>query len=808
MLDRDFRHRRAAACSATALMLVLAAPALAQEVAPATVAGGADAAAMVPGDIVVTATRRAESLSKVPLSITAYSQANLDARGIRDIRDVIAQTPGIDITRTGGAASQSRIVIRGIDSTAGGATSAIYIDDTPVQARNSSLNYNGSTIPFIFDIDRVEVLRGPQGTLFGASAQGGAIRFITPTPSLTDYSAYGRASVSTVDGGGTGYEAGLAVGGPIVRDRIGLRVSGYYRRDAGWIDRQSWEDPTDTAKNVNRSSTLVGRASLRVEIADWLTATPSIYYQDIKVESQSLLWAGCPATIGSPAPFASLNPCPNGVADPSKGKYLSYTPLAEPSRDKFTLPSLRVVADAGPFTVTSVTSWFSRHVEDTNDATNNNARVYFGNNYLFPLAGAVTRTVGLQNPNIYQRNFMQELRVTGGKSDDRIRYTIGAFYSRSRVFTDLPITLPTYAALYQIRFGTAAPAARFMVGDAIYYGNENTIEKDYSAYANVDIKLFNRLTLTLGGRYSSDKLNFNVTERGVSYASTNGVATVIGRQKNKPFVPKASLAFQATPTALYYATYSEGYRTGGVNKTLPSTCTAEAARLGISPQTYDPDRTKNYEIGTKNRIMGGAIQYEASGFYIKWNNIQQQLRLDCAFSLVTNSGSATSKGFDLNLTIRPSKTLTIGFAAGYVNATYDRTIQFSTAPVLVAGQTLGANVTPWTINLNGEYHLPVERYDPYVRVQYNLKTANKGLYLYQVPTSTTYDPTRRYLDDIESLDVRAGMQFGNFNVALYTENLLNNHAFTSYNPAFAGSSLVKATTNRPRTIGLQMFARY
>jgi outer membrane receptor protein involved in Fe transport len=314
--------------------------------------------------------------------------------------------------------------------------------------------------------------------------------------------------------------------------------------------------------------------------------------------------------------------------------------------------------------------------------------------------------------------------------------------------------------------------------------------------------------LTLGGRYSSDKLNFNVTERGVSYASTNGVATVIGRQKNKPFVPKASLAFQATPTALYYATYSEGYRTGGVNKTLPSTCTAEAARLGISPQTYDPDRTKNYEIGTKNRIMGGAIQYEASGFYIKWNNIQQQLRLDCAFSLVTNSGSATSKGFDLNLTIRPSRTLTIGFAAGYVNATYDRTIQFSTAPVLVAGQTLGANVTPWTINLNGEYHLPVERYDPYVRVQYNLKTANKGLYLYQVPTSTTYDPTRRYLDDIESLDVRAGMQFGNFNVALYTENLLNNHAFTSYNPAFAGSSLVKATTNRPRTIGLQMFARY
>ncbi|MEI9851420.1 MAG: TonB-dependent receptor plug domain-containing protein [Sphingomonas sp.] len=161
------------------LAVVAAAPAAAQQ-DPEAAAESSD------GEIVVTATRREESILKVPLSITAYSQESLDQRGVRNIQDVVNQTPGVDLSRTGAASGQNRLIIRGIDSNAGAATSAIYIDDTPVQARNSSLNYNGSTLPYVFDVERVEVLRGPQGTLFGASSEGGAIRFITPTPSLSE----------------------------------------------------------------------------------------------------------------------------------------------------------------------------------------------------------------------------------------------------------------------------------------------------------------------------------------------------------------------------------------------------------------------------------------------------------------------------------------------------------------------------------------------------------------------------------------------------------------------------------------------
>ena len=756
-------------------------------------------------DIVVTATRRAETISKVPLSIAAFTQENLDARGVRDLRDVINQTPGVDITRVPGAGSagQNRIVIRGIDSNAGAATSAIYVDDTPIQARNSSLNYNGSTIPFIFDLDRVEVLRGPQGTLFGASAQGGAIRFITPTPSLTEYSSYARASVNVVDGGDAGYEIGAAAGGPIIEDVLAIRFSAYRREDGGWIDRQSWLDPSDRETNVNKTKTFVGRATLLFQPTEWLSISPSYYRQELTFSDNAPLWLNCPATTGSPL-NPTLNPCPNGRADPGNGRYYSYSPVKQPSVDNFDLPAVRVVGTFGSVSLTSVTSWFRRDVEDINDATQNNARVYFGNNYLFPIVPGVPRTIGIQNPNARQRNFTQEFRVAAGDTDDPIRLTAGLYYSRSRISSVVPITLPQRAALYRFRFGVADPAARFMVGDAIYFGEEDTIEKEYSAFANVDVKLVDRLTLTLGGRYSKNKLDFDVLERGVSI--TNGSARVTGRQESKPFLPKASLAFQATPNALYYATYSEGYRTGGVNKTLPNTCATESAALGLSPATFDPDKTKSYEIGTKNRIGGGALQYELSAFYIKWNNIQQQLRLNCAFSLITNTGSATSKGFDANVTLRPSRNFTVGIAAGYVKATYDDTVQIGTAPVLVGGQTLGS--APWTVNVNGEYHFEAGDHDPYVRAQFNFRASPRGLYLYQIPTSTTYDPFRRYPEDNETLDVRAGMNFGNVNVALYAENVLNYGGVLTEQPAFAQSTLVKGAATKPRTIGLQLFARY
>jgi outer membrane receptor protein involved in Fe transport len=187
-------------------------------------------------EIVVTATRREENISRVPISITAFSQDMLNQKGIKDFGDIARFTPGVafDTSQT------NQIAIRGISSTGGSRTTGIYIDDVPIQVRNLGYNADDALLK-LFDLDRVEILRGPQGTLFGAGSEGGAVRYITTQPSLTQSTVYAKAETSYTEGGSPSYEAGVAAGGPVIDGVFGLRVSAWYRRDGGWIDRI---DPT------------------------------------------------------------------------------------------------------------------------------------------------------------------------------------------------------------------------------------------------------------------------------------------------------------------------------------------------------------------------------------------------------------------------------------------------------------------------------------------------------------------------------------------------------------------------------------
>ncbi len=190
-------------------------------------------------EITVTATRREESLSKVPISVSAFSQETMDQRGVKDITDLVRYTPGVSIDQTG----TNNISIRGISSSGGAGTTGIYIDDTPIQMRSLGFNPD-DTLPKTFDLDRVEVLRGPQGTLFGAGSEGGTVRYILTQPSLTTASTYVKSEVSSTQYGEPSYEAGIAHGGPIIDDVLGYRASIWYRKDGGWIDRV---DPTTLA---------------------------------------------------------------------------------------------------------------------------------------------------------------------------------------------------------------------------------------------------------------------------------------------------------------------------------------------------------------------------------------------------------------------------------------------------------------------------------------------------------------------------------------------------------------------------------
>src|SRR5215469_9866914 len=320
----------------TALVIIACAAgtgrALAQEQAPAT-----ETSAAVGGlqEVTVTATRREENLSRVPISVSALTQQALDSRGIRDFSAVARFTPGVSFDNSG----TNNIAIRGISGTGGAGTTGIYIDDTPIQMRALAFSPD-EALPKSFDIDRIEVLRGPQGTLFGSGSEGGTVRYITTQPSLTTTSIYSRAELATTQGGDPSYEAGLAVGGPLIEHTLGARLTVWYRRDGGWIDHLDPYSLTVDDKNANHEdSTLLRLAFLWAPSEKW-SLTPSIYYQDRKEHNISNYW-----------PLYS---------DAGNNHFVSADPNERNSPDQFYLGALKIQGDLGSVTLISNTSFYHR----------------------------------------------------------------------------------------------------------------------------------------------------------------------------------------------------------------------------------------------------------------------------------------------------------------------------------------------------------------------------------------------------------------------------------------------------------------
>jgi outer membrane receptor protein involved in Fe transport len=237
-------------------------------------------------EITVTATRQAVSIQDVPVSVSALDQSAITQFGISNIEDIARLTPGLDSSI--GNTGQSIITIRGIYSIVGTATTGVYIDDTPIQVRFLGAGLAaGSSYPTLFDLDRIEVLRGPQGTLFGSGSEGGTLRFITPDPSLTRWSGHARSEFSFNQNGSPSTQFGVAGGGPIVAEQLGFRVSVYAQSDGGWLDRAPYPSSGISERNTNSDSSLALSAALSWKISSNLTLTPSLFYQRQNVDNQS-----------------------------------------------------------------------------------------------------------------------------------------------------------------------------------------------------------------------------------------------------------------------------------------------------------------------------------------------------------------------------------------------------------------------------------------------------------------------------------------------------------------------------------------
>ncbi len=800
-------------------------------------------------EVVVTATRNAVQLSKVPVSVAAVSQEQIQARGLKEFSDVVRLTPGIAL---GG---NNRLAIRGVSSSAGAATTGVYLDDVPIQVRQ--VGYTAANVfPSLFDLERVEVLRGPQGTLFGAGSQGGTVRFIQPGPSFTSYSGQARAEVSKVRGGGSGYEGGIAIGGPIVEDKVAFRGSGYFRHTPGYIDRvvgTAFVDPsvpiergdgmrfnvTGTPyKNSNWSELASGRGALAIRATDNLTITLSVNGEkNYEHDRGGSVWVSL--TDAKAGEFR--NPLFQSGATGSIVNGVQLTQMEAPElnkgKDTLIVPYLNVEWSNDQFRVISTTSGLERDSE----------RWSSGLSYLYAYARIPVAPNGFRSASLYedwQNNISQEIRIQSVDPDQRLTWLAGAFYTRNRqgsiesIYSNFLRNVPR-------QFGSApnAPfpgAGTFLntygvepgPNSLIYYSLSSSREQQIAAFGQVDYKITPELTLTVGARYAKNKLEGLVYQDGpennlnAPYGSPcttpGGCTPGVGEwapefvrdtmeANEKIFNPKFSLSWQRDSDNLFYATIAKGFRPGGVQERLPGVCFEELATFGyvdsagnaVSPSSYKSDSVWSYEAGSKNRMLDGRLTLDGSVYNIKWNKIQTRITLpDCGYALTDNMGTATSRGFDLAVTTRPTDNLSLSAAIGYNSTKFDET-----TPAFEKGDYVPGAGAPWVIRLSYDYSRELsEATEFYTRgdIVYNAKPRLIGSVN---PNSPSYNPLDRAEPETTVVNARLGVIHNEVDLSLFANNLLNHHeplgrSFTRRTVLFTESYM------RPRTIGISALVRY
>lgn len=746
--------------------------------APPAVAAAADqpASADAAGnqDIVVTATRRQEPLRKVPINVTAYSKESMDMKAIRRIDDLATITPDLHFATNAGPsfAAHNVVSIRGIESTVGAPTTGIYIDDTPIQGR-SLLQASSSGFPDVFDLERVEVLRGPQGTLFGAGSEGGAIRFITPQPDFEKMSAYARAEGSQTAGGDASYEGGVAVGGPIVTDKIAFRASIYNRHDGGYIDRVTPDNGETTEKNINWRDVFATKVALAVRPVDGLTITPSLFYQTIDQHNPDEYWNSL-TTDG--------------------GKRKTGARAAEPEKEKLFLPSLKAELETGGIRIISNSSYFRRSEAHTYDETSYISDLFFGTPYVYSKGDTPSPEYVVNR----QKEFTQEVRIQNSDGAARINWTVGVFYTHRK------------QSAYEGNVDGSQVVAEELAPllDGIYGLKENveSRENEIAGFANLDVNLTSKLKAQLGVRVSHNKLSYSEVDDG---PINGGYTAYQGKQKETPVTPKFGLSYQLNRDSMVYFSASKGFRSGGAQASVPkSFCSTDLGTLGLdsTPQSYKSDSVWAYELGMKNKLFGGKVTIDASVYRINWSNRQQSVELPtCGFSYISNFGSVTSQGIDFAATARVARGFTMGVNLGYDDVRVDGDEYEPASSTLIARKNDRIGDAPFVATLTGDYEAPIgDRSTFYAHADYTYRSHAAR----PDPETYSYDVLLPGAPANDYLTVRAGIRFDRFDISVFAKNLTNDLKALGKSDDFVGSELLYETGYRPRTVGATAIAHF
>ncbi|MGX7926900.1 TonB-dependent receptor [Tsuneonella sp. HG094] len=777
-------RNRAAHCAAWALSastLAVAASAHAQDAGPEADEIAAN------NEIVVSARKVDERLQDVPVTVTAIGADALQERGASSLQDVLRSVPGL--SNSNAERGLSRYAIRGLSNGVSAPTVGIYLDD--ISLLTIATTFSGGLDPVFFDMQRVEVLKGPQGTLYGGSAMGGAIKYVSNTPDVNRFGVNAAAGLAFTAHGSPTYTGEAVLNAPLVPGTLAFRGGIYYRHDGGFIDaepgdvqsstRSSTPQPTYTPlqrnslstrqdKDINFSDTYAVRASLEWQPdASW-SIRPQVFYQDQNLED-------------------------NGQFFINRDGFESSFRIAQPNHDESTIYSLNVDKDFGGAKLTSLTARFDRkfdYVRDYSFFVTNLVASIPGLDVFEPFVYPLT-SANLSRSDV--STFSQELRLASN-GNGPLQWLVGGYYSNQD------------DNLFQ---AVDAPGYSFLLGaDRLYLGDITTKTKQYALFGEATYTLFDKLDLTAGVRVFKINQRVDALNDG---PLNGGLTQVTGRLSKEDGVnPKVGLAYHFTRDNLLFANAAKGFRPGGPNRypVNPVVCGADLAAIGLTaaPDTFDSDNLWTYEVGTKNLFGGGRVTLNGSAYLTKWKDIQQSIGLACGFGFTTNVGEAEIKGLELEGRVELMQGFEVGGNAAYTHAEVTDAAPGTPA---VAGQEI-PDVPKWTAVAFAGYSTDLAN---------DWRFSLRGEYQYQGKARFSFDPVlpvlypggtygaipnaSEFRESYEVVNAFASVGNDRTSVRLYVNNLFDTRPLLDLD-LVTGSD--KALTIRPRTVGMEVRQKF
>jgi iron complex outermembrane recepter protein len=749
--------------------------------------------------VIITAQKRKEDIRDVPLSVSVMSGEQLQAQQIKTVEDLTRNVPNISFSTQGGP-GLGTVEIRGVSSQAGAATVSVYLDDVSLTTRN--LYSQGTGEPRFFDLQDIEVLRGPQGTLYGASSMGGTIRFIGKQPDLKDFSGSITETVSGTQGGGLNYETQGILNIPLVKGQSALRIGLVRGKESGYIDQV---DPTTLkpiARNINKNDYTVAKLALKADIGDRWSVTPALFVQQTN-------------TGDIDATYLATQ---SGTALP---KFQTSKTVREPGHDLLMVPSLTLTGDTSFGTFTGVWSGYNRRFNRIQDGTSINdpsfAVLTPGQQGADLVAALDSLSSAVQLHNRIDQQAL-ELRMTSKDYDPQggsALTWIGGLYlqdAKTSVYDNEPV-FGVNAAFAATGVDPGDPSQLDggfpgdFANDSSYYSVRHYHDRQASVFGELTLHVTPELALTAGLRHLYADQIFSREALPLFYDGPSPATPGYGGQP--PFkadwtanTPSLKLNWEPTKALTIYANASKGFRLGGANRPVPDTPLVEQnlKDLGLPPgvpMSYQPDSLWSYELGSKMDLMDHRMTFNVSAFLLKWKNIQQDITLsDAGFDFEANVGKATSYGLEAELKARVTTALTLSAALGYTHATFDSDnpafgLAADNRDNIRKGDLL-AGVPKASASIGADYHWAVnDTVNAFVRGNGQWTGKSHGT---PFRGDADYDRAAYFTGDAS-----VGLNWDRWEVTAFVKNFTNNQT-TLQHPNVQNVS--EAYYLRPRTMGL------